>query len=138
MKIVGKMKRPSFFLVLALAVGLAACKSNGPDAGQIAAAAAKGYYDLLLDGKYTEFAAGYNQPNRLPAGYADQLVLNTKMFVEQQRDEHQGMAKVNVLTAKADTARHIADVFLQVVYGDSTKEQIVVPMVEVQGKWKMR
>lgn len=28
--------------------------------------------------------------------------------------------------------------FLQVVYGDSTKEQIVVPMVEVKDAWKMR
>ena len=138
MKIAGKMKQLSFLLVLALTVGLCACKSDGPDAGQIAASAAKGYYDLLLEGKYNEFVAGYNQPNRLPSGYSDQLVLNAKMFVEQQRDEHQGMAKVNILTAKADTASHIADVFLQMVYGDSTKEQIVVPMVEVQGKWKMR
>ena len=33
---------------------------------------------------------------------------------------------------------HVADVFLQVAFGDSTKEQIVVPMVEVKGEWKMR
>ncbi len=63
---------------------------------------------------------------------------NAKMFVEQQQDEHKGMVKVNVLNAKADTAHHVADVFLQVVYGDSTKEQIVVPMVEVKDAWKMR
>ncbi len=37
------------------------------------------------------------------------------------------MVRLNVLNAKADTARHVADVFLQVAYGDSTKEQIVVP-----------
>ncbi len=39
---------------------------------------------------------------------------NAKMYVEQQQDEHKGMVKVNVLNAKADTARHVADVFLQV------------------------
>ena len=55
-----------------------------------------------------------------------------------EQDEHKGMVKVNVLNAKADTAHHVADVFLQVVYGDSTKEQIVVPMVEVKDAWKMR
>ena len=32
----------------------------------------------------------------------------------------------------------IQRVILQVVYGDSTKEQIVVPMVEVKDAWKMR
>ena len=52
--------------------------------------------------------------------------------------EDAGMKKIDVLNAKADTARHVADVFLQVAYGDSTKEQIVVPMVEVKGEWKMR
>ena len=64
--------------------------------------------------------------------------MNAQMYVEQQQEEHKGMAKVNVLNAKADTARHVADVFLQVAFGDSTKEQIVVPMVEVKGEWKMR
>lgn len=129
----------SLMLVLLMLLGLGACKkSEGPDAGQIAAVAAKGYYDLLLAGKYEDFVAGYNQPNRLPAGYHQQLVLNAQMFIEQQEEEHKGMKKVEVINAKADTAKHVADVFLSVVYGDSTKEQIVVPMVEVGGTWKMR
>lgn len=119
-------------------LGLGACKSEGPDAGQLAAVAAKGYYDLLLEGKYQEFMAGYNQPNRLPDSYQKQLLLNAQMFVEQQQEEHKGIVAVNVLNAKADTAHQVADVFLQMVYGDSIKEQIVVPMVEVKGEWKMR
>ncbi len=121
-----------------MVLGLGSCKSEGPDAGQLAAVAAKGYYDLLLEGKYEEFMAGYHYPNRLPESYRKQLLLNAQMFVEQQMEEHKGMAKVNVLNAKADTAHHVADVFLQMVYGDSTKEQIGVPMVEVKGEWKMR
>lgn len=132
------MKKLSFFFGLLMIVGLGACKSEGPDAGQLAAEAAKEYYDLLLEGKYREFVAGYNQPNRLPDGYHDQLVMNAQMFVEQQQDEHKGIDKVNILNAKADTAHHVADVFLQMVYADSTKEQVVVPMVEVKGEWKMR
>lgn len=132
------MKKLSLFFALFMILGLGACKSEGPDAGQLAAIAAKGYYDLLLEGKYQEFVAGYNQPNRLPDGYHDQLVMNAQMFVEQQQDEHKGMTKVQILNAKADTAHHVADVFLQIAYADSTKEQIAVPMVEVKGEWKMR
>ena len=128
-----------FYLIILCSMGFTACKkAEGPDAGQIAAIAAKGYYDLLLEGKYEAFVAGYNQPNQLPKGYHQQLVMNAQMFVEQQEDEHKGMKKVEVINAKADTARHVADVFLSVVYGDSTTEQIVVPMVEVGGAWQMR
>ena len=125
-------------MILTIGLGLSSCKKESPDPGYFAGIAAKGYYDLLLEGKYEDFVAGYNQPYRIPKGYHEQLVVNAKMLMEQQEEEHRGMKKVEVLAAKADTAKHVADVFLSVAYGDSTKEQIVVPMVEVQGKWKMR
>ena len=130
------MKKILFSLFCVMS--LFSCKEKAPDPGYYAGIAAKGYYDMLLEGRYDEFVEGQNMPHRIPEGYRQQLVLNAKMFVEQQQDEHKGMVKVNVLNAKADTAHHVADVFLQVVYGDSTKEQIVVPMVEVENKWKMR
>ena len=121
-----------------MGLGLSSCKEERPDPSYFAGIAAKGYYDLLLEGKYEEYVAGFNQPYCIPRGYHEQLLLNAQMYVEQQQEEHKGMAKVDVLNAKADTARHVADVFLQVAFGDSTKEQIVVPMVEVKGEWKMR
>ena len=125
-------------MIFMMGLFFSSCREEKSDPGYLAGIAAKGYYDLLLEGKYKEFVDGYNQPYRLPNGYQDQLLMNAKMFVEQQQDEHKGMVKVNVLNAKADRAHHVADVFLQVVYGDSTKEQIVVPMVEVKDAWKMR
>lgn len=119
-------------------MSLFSCKEKAPDPGYYAGIAAKGYYDMLLEGKYDEFVAGQNMPHRIPEGYRQQLVLNATMFVEQQKDEHRGIKDFQVLDAKADTAHHVADVYLTVTYGDSTKEQIVVPMVEVENKWKMR
>lgn len=125
-------------MILLVGFGLSSCKEESLDPGYFAGIAAKGYYDLLLEGKYQEFVAGYQQRNRIPKGYCEQLVLNAQMFVEQQQEAHQGMQKVDVISAKADTAHHVADVFLSLAYGDSTKEQIVVPMVLVKGTWKMR
>lgn len=130
------MKKILFSLFCVMS--LFSCKEKAPDPGYYAGIAAKGYYDLLLEGKYDEFVAGQNMPHRIPEGYRQQLVLNAKMFVEQQKDEHRGIKDFQVLDAKADTAHHVADVYLTVTYGDSTKEQIVVPMVEVEDKWKMR
>ena len=132
------MKRPIYVIVLLLIISMGACKEKGPDAGRLAAVAAKGYYDLLLDGKYQEFVSGIHQVGKIPQGYHEQLLMNTQMFMEQQEEEHKGIVKVSILNAKADTAHHVADVFLFLVYGDRTKEQVVVPMVEVGGKWKMR
>lgn len=130
------MKKILFSLFCVMS--LFSCKEKAPNPGYYAGIAAKGYYDLLLEGKYDEFVAGQNMPHRIPEGYRQQLVLNAKMFVEQQKDEHRGIKDFQVLDAKADTAHHVADVYLTVTYGDSTKEQIVVPMVEVENKWKMR
>lgn len=130
------MKKILFFLLSVMS--LFSCKEITPDPGYYAGIAAKGYYDMLLEGRYDEFVEGQNMPHRIPEEYRQQLVLNAKMFVEQQKNEHRGMKAFQVLDAKADTAHHIADVYLSVTYGDSTKEQIVVPMVEVEKKWKMR
>lgn len=130
------MKKILFFLLSVMS--LFSCKEKAPDPGYYAGIAAKGYYDMLLEGRYDEFVDGQNMPHRIPEGYRQQLVLNAKMFVEQQKNEHRGMKAFQILVAKADTAHHIADVYLSVTYGDSTKEQIVVPMVEVEKKWKMR
>lgn len=130
------MKKILFFLLSVML--LFSCKEKTPDPGYYAGIAAKGYYDMLLEGRYDEFVEGQNMPHRIPEGYRQQLVLNAKMFVEQQKNEHRGMKAFQILDAKADTAYHIADVYLSVTYGDSTKEQIVVPMVEVEKKWKMR
>lgn len=108
------------------------------DQGELAAIAAKGYYDLLLEGKYEEYVDGTYRPDSIPESYRKQLLLNARMFVEQQKEEHQGIKQVDILSAKADTTHHVADVFLSVAYGDSLKEQVVVPMVQVDGQWKMR
>ena len=132
------MRKLLFFIILLGVLGFSSCKKESPDPGYYAGIAAKGYYDLLLEGKYQDYVDGFNMPNKISEGYRSQLLVNAQMFVEQQNEEHKGMKKVSVLSAKADTAHHVADVFLAVTYGDSTKEQIVVPMVQVKNRWKMR
>lgn len=134
------MKKTSYILYVVMALlFLSSCsKKQEVDQGELAAIAAKGYYDLLLEGKYEEYVAGTYRTDSIPDSYHKQLILNAKMFIEQQQEEHRGIKQVNILSAKADTAHHVANVFLSVVYGDSLKEQVVVPMVQVDGQWKMR
>ena len=134
-----KTMKKLFPLFLSL-LFLVACggKDSGPSAAQIAAHAAKVYYDQLLQGDYGSFVDGRYQPNKLPQGYREQLIANAKMFVGQQKKEHKGIKSVAVADAKADTARHVANAFLTLTYGDGTKEEVVVPMIESKGVWYMR
>lgn len=129
-----------FLPVLSLAVlllSLAACRKQ-VDPAQMAAVAAKGYYDLLLEGNYEAYVDGFHYPDSIPASYRRQLLDNARMFIANQREAHKGIKRVEVTTAKADTATRSANVFLLFVYGDSVKEQVLVPMVESRGQWKMR
>jgi hypothetical protein len=45
---------------------------------------------------------------------------------------------VRVSNAKTDTIQKYTNVFLVLCYGDSTNEEIVVPMVEREGRWRMK
>ena len=39
-------------MIISMGLGLSSCKEERPDPSYFAGIAAKGYYDLLLDGKY--------------------------------------------------------------------------------------
>lgn len=125
-------------VLFVLAVFLSACSGEKKPADDRAAKAAKEYYDLLRVGKYAEYVAGMSDADSLPPSYRDQLITNAKQFLAQQRDEHGGIAEVRVVGSKCDSLQHRTDVFLTLAYGDSAKEEIVVPMVECDGVWKMK
>ena len=114
------------------------CGGSGPTPDAVAGEAAKAYYDLLIEGKYDQFVEGRYMPDAIPDGYREQLVANMKMFMGEQQATHGGLKQVRVVSAKADTAQHVANAFLLFVYGDSTSEEVLVPMVEHKGVWYMR
>ncbi len=114
----------------------AACTS--PDPAQLAANTAERYYAYLLEGNYPAFVDAHYRPDSLPQSYRQQLIDNAKMYIAQQKAERRGIKAVSIVGAKADTARHTANVFLMLAYGDSTSEEIVVPMTQHQGIWYLR
>ena len=130
--------RRLLFILFSLLLIACSGKSSGPDAAQLAANAAKTYYEQLLKGDYGSFVDGRYQPTELPESYRQQLIANAKMFVGQEEKEHKGIKNVAVADSRADTARHVANAFLIFSYGDGTREQGVVPMVEVRKVWYMR
>ena len=107
----------------------------------IALQTAKAYYDQLLAGDYNAFVEGSLHGDSVPADYKEQLILNAKMFIEQQNDEHQGIEKIEANRASCDSTKSEqvnAVTFLTVFYKDGSKEEISVPMIRKGTIWYLR
>lgn len=124
----------SFVAVVALMLSCGKEPSREEQAGQ----AAKACYDHLIAGRYDEFVAATAGTDSLPAVYREQLVVNARQFAALQKSDHKGISSVEVLRAKTDSLSGQTCVFLMMCFGDSTREEIVVPMVEHNGRWMMR
>jgi hypothetical protein len=129
--------------VIVLLTVLAACGSATKE--ELASLAAKGYYDHLIHGEYEQFYEGMDQ-RTLPDGttlsdeavYRSQMLDNLRQFMARQAQEHRGVLEVRVSNATTDTVQQLTNVFLVLCFADSTNEEIVVPMVERQGTWRMK
>ena len=118
-------------------IGFVGCSSE-PTAEERAAQAAKTYYDNLAAGRYEQFLEGRVGADTLPADYREQLLVSCKQFMAQQTKAHQGISDVRISNARTDTLTDYVSVFLLLCYADSLQEEIVVPMVEHNGRWCMK
>ena len=131
------MKRNFIIIIFFLLVGIISCQRK--DVGEEASNVAKDYYEQLLSGDYDSFISGMNLSDSVPDNYREQLVANMKMFVAQQESEHHGIKDIRVVRTEVDSSGVKAQVFLMFAYGDSTSEEILVPMVICEnGKWLMQ
>ncbi len=130
------------FVVLAffLATMLACSKKD------VAATTAKKYYEALFSGNSEEFVSGMYLPEKLPESYREQLIANAKMFVSRMNKEHDGVYEIRVINCETEEVKDsggealykTANAFLVFCCGDSLNEEVLVPMVEHDGKWFMR
>jgi hypothetical protein len=120
-------------------LGILGMSCGNPTAEEMASLAAKGYYEHLIHGEYEQFLQGKVGLNKhSEEEYWNQLRDNCHQFVHQQEQAHRGIYEVRVVNAKTDTLQKYTNVFMMLCFGDSTNEEIVVPMVERDGRWYMR
>ena len=128
-------------------MGIAACSSDVSQE-QRAMTTAKKYYEQLVAGDYEGFVEStVISQDSLPADYKEQLVLNAKMYVERMQNEHQGIRSVKAMRAQVDTLKAnnsdeilviTARAFVALGFADSTKEEVLVPMVLKNDVWYLR
>ena len=126
-----------FYLSLLLcSILLAACGGN-PTKEELASLAAKGYYQHLIEGDYDHFLEGRLMADSLPDDYRTQLIDGYHQFMAQQQARG-GITEVRVSRAYTDSTQQYTSVMLMLCYGDSTTEEVIVPMVERNGRWMMK
>ena len=132
---VQKCAMPLLFLLVC------ACSSNlTPEekALEEAKQGAEKSYQALLDGRYEDFLEGRARMDSIPNAYREQLITSYKQYILQQRKVHGDINSIQVSNARIDSTQHLIQVFLILNYADSLQEEIVVPMIEHNGEWKMK
>ena len=110
---------------------------SSPSKEELASLAAKGYYQHLIEGDYAHFLEGREFADCLPDDYRSQLIDGYSQFMAQQQSRG-GINEVRISRAYTDSTQQYTNVLLMLCYGDSTTEEVVVPMVERNGRWMMK
>ena len=131
------MRKLVFVTICFVVAAIIAC-SRDKKADFAAANAAKEYYELLLGENYDGFVGGMNMSERIPDSYRQQLVDNARMYVGNLERVHHGLREIRVVNCVNDSAMVNANAFLMLCFGDSTIEEVVVPMVKRDKKWYMK
>ena len=132
------MRRLRFSLLTIIFSLLWACSSGSPE--EQAARAARTYYQHLVDDRPAEFLDGKIGADSLPADYRAQMLAAINQYRADMLDKHEGLSAVEISSnvGRQDTTLHLTYAFLLLCYGDSTKEEITVPMVHHDGRWLMK
>ena len=123
-------------VVVVLSIAVACSKDLSPE--EQAMNELQEAYDDLLAGRYEQFLNRRRFASSIPASYRSQLIDSYKQFMHQQQQIHQGIKSFNVNRAEPDSTQNLMQVFIIINYADSTTEEIVVPMIEEAGVWKMK
>ena len=130
------MRKLVYLVLLVSLAQWAACSS--PTREELASLAAKGYYQHLIEGDFDHFLEGRVMADRLPDDYRSQLIDGYSQFLAQQVKARGGINEVRISRAFTDSTQQYTSVLLMLCYGDSTTEEVVVPMVEHDGRWMMK
>lgn len=102
-----------------------------------AAQQAELYYSQLLAGQYEDFIRGSYGCDSLPADYLSQRIDLLAQHVRVEQRRHDGYVRFKAMREELlPDSTHL--VYLEVVFGDSTRETIACPMVRQGDRWLMR
>jgi len=125
----------SLAFVIILSGVLTACSDISRDQRRVRKAAER-CYDYLQEGKFEKFVGEIAYADSMSDDYRDQMIDLVHEFAASEEKRHGEL--INVEAVGDTIIGSMAHVYLQIHYADSTSEEIGLPMVKVDGKWKMQ
>jgi hypothetical protein len=74
----------------------------------------------------------------VPADYRSQMYAACEQYKKELDETHGGVAAITVSNARTDSTQQMMQAFLLLNFRDSTKEEIIVPMVQRGDVWMLR
>lgn len=128
------MNKWMYGCLLFVAVLLGACR--GESADEKVKNAAVACYTCLINGEYDKYIDGIAYRDSMTEEYRSQMVDLAAQYVAREKELRGGLVSVRALS---DTIMdEVALVFLEVQFGDSTREEVTMPMVLCGEEWKMQ
>ena len=127
-------------LVLLLSYLLTACSPGGKGEGLQPPTAdeAMAYYELYRSANYADYVKAMQSCDDKPADFCKQMADALKQHAARIKEEEGGTVSAEFLRTELHAEHSAADAYLSVTYGDSTKEEIVLPLVFWQDKWRLK
>ena len=133
------MKKCKFWLALLSLALVVSCgdekkveKHSKPEDVVLAA------YNNLIKGEYEKYVMNVQSYDSITEKYRKSLITAAKQFMAKEKEENGGIISVNVVDAKTNKSETYSLVMLILNYGDSTSEEVAVPVVKVGESWRLR
>ena len=128
------MKKLFWLYILCLLLAACGKKLNDHEKARLAA---EEYYGYLIAGDADSYARSIHNYDSLPAEYQTQLCDMFAQYIDDERSLRGGLVTA---TAIRDTIinEKYAYVFLEVAFGDSTIEQVSLPLVCTGKRWMLK
>ena len=133
------MKKCKFWLTLLSLALVVSCsdekkveKHSKPEDVVLAA------YNNLIKGEYEKYVMNVQSCDSITEKYRKSLIIAAKQFMAKEKEEKGGITGVSVVNTKTNEAGTYSLVMLTLTYGDSTSEEVAVPVVKVDGSWRLR
>ena len=118
--------------VLLLPLLVVAC--DKPDTPQ---QAAEQYYGYLIKGDAEAYVRHIHDYDDMSDEYRSQLRDMLLQYIDHERREHGGLLSAKAVRDTLVDSLH-AHVFLDILFGDSTCEQVSLPLVRTEKGWMMK
>lgn len=132
------MKRILHFILGAALLSCLACHrepSRGEVSHECVRRMAQEYYTCLAEGRYQDYVAAMAQADSMPPQLRSQLQDAVAQLGARIRSQRGGIISATAVSdSLGETCAHV---FLQVLFADSTTEQVGLPLVLQDGCWRI-